>query len=42
MRYTYNFLGLICDDLQASTRYYTDVLGFELNEAESVPATIQS
>ncbi len=37
MRYTYNFLGLICDDVPASTRYYTDVLGFEVNEAASIP-----
>lgn len=37
MQYSYNFLGLICDDVPTSTRYYTDVLGFELNEAASVP-----
>lgn len=37
MRYTYNFLGLICDDIPASTQYYIDVLGFELNEAASIP-----
>ena len=38
MRYAYNFLGLICDDIAASTRYYTDVLGFELNEEASPTA----
>ena len=37
MRYSYNFLGLICDDVPASTRYYTEMLGFELNEAASIP-----
>ena len=37
MQYTYNFLGLISDDVPASTRYYTEVLGFELNEAASIP-----
>ena len=37
MQYSNNFLGLICDDVPASTRYYTDVLGFELNEAASIP-----
>ncbi len=37
MKYSNNFLGLICNDVPASTRYYTDVLGFELNESESIP-----
>lgn len=37
MDYKNNFLGLICDDVPASTRYYTEVLGFELNEAASIP-----
>ncbi|MGB1252439.1 MAG: VOC family protein [Candidatus Promineifilaceae bacterium] len=37
MTYSYNFLGLICDDVPASTRYYADVLGFEVNEARSIP-----
>ncbi|MEM7034870.1 MAG: VOC family protein [Chloroflexota bacterium] len=37
MRYTNNFLGLICDDVPASTRYYTEVLGFEVNESASIP-----
>ena len=37
MNFSYNFLGLICDDVPASTRYYTDILGFELNEAASIP-----
>lgn len=37
MSYSYNFLGLICDDVPASTRYYTDVLGFELNKEASIP-----
>ena len=37
MNYSNNFLGLICDDVPASTRYYTDVLGLEVNEAASVP-----
>lgn len=34
---SYNFLGLVCSDVPAATRYYTDVLGFTVNEAESVP-----
>lgn len=37
MTYSYNFLGLISNDVPASTRYYTDVLGFELNEEASIP-----
>ncbi len=37
MRYSNNFLGLICDDVPASTRYYTEVLGFEVNQEASIP-----
>lgn len=36
MNASYNFLGLVCKDVPTSTRFYTDVLGFEVNEAESV------
>lgn len=32
-----SLLGLICDDIPESTRYYTEVLGFKVNEAESIP-----
>ena len=37
MNYSNNFLGLICNDVPASTQYYTDVLGFELNKEASIP-----
>ena len=37
MKYSNNFLGLICADVPASTRYYTEMLGFELNEEASIP-----
>jgi len=37
MTYSYNFLGLICEDVSASTQYYTDVLGLEVNQEASIP-----
>ena len=37
MAANFTFLGLIVDDVQKSTQYYVDVLGFKLDEAESVP-----
>ena len=34
---SYNFLGLVCADVPASTEFFTDVLGFKVNAEESVP-----
>jgi predicted enzyme related to lactoylglutathione lyase len=32
-----NFLGLVVDDLEATTRYYTEKLGLPVDEQESIP-----
>lgn len=31
-----NFLGIIVNDLPATTRFFTETLGYKLNEAESL------
>jgi predicted enzyme related to lactoylglutathione lyase len=32
-----NFLGLVVKDLEASTKFYRDTLGLQINEEQSVP-----